>query len=228
MRAVKLSTTLLWLLVAGCPPSSVAPDAARDAAPDLCETDRVCPELAPLGGGRCEGALTCSFPTSCGGVFRDTYACEGGQWSLTQGMCEGAPPVLAELCTMPQTTGLSGAVIEVTPDIAGAAPYVNGQRVTLVVGPQGGAMLAYRVRIGGLEVPPTCIQTRTRLTIEGLTRMADERLRVRCGTTMRVYDIFPMCPSGTRDYDFDFEITVEGVGTQTLRLVTMGTACPRG
>jgi hypothetical protein len=223
----------LVLALSGCPDTNMhsvsdAPNAARDAAPDLCETDRVCPELAPLGGGRCEGALTCQFPTSCGGVLQDSYACQEGRWVQTMSMCIGAPPVLAELCTMPQTTGLAGATFEVTPDLAGAAPYTDGQRVELTIGPQGGAMLPYRVRIGGVDVPPTCIQTRTRLTMEGETRMTDERLRVRCGTTMRVYDILPTCPSGARDFNFDFEITVEGIGTQTLRLVTTGGPCPRG
>lgn len=224
---LKASTLLILGLAIGCPTTSAPPDAALDAAPDICETDRMCPESAPLGGGRCEGALTCQYATSCGTAFRDSYACQEGHWTQTMSMCIGAPPVLAELCTMPQTTGLTGATFEVTPDVAGAAPYANGQRVELTIGPQGGAMLPYRIRIGGVDVPPTCIQTHTRLTMEGASRNADERLRVRCGTTMRVYDIFPRCPGAGRDFEFDFEVTVDGIGTQTLHMVTPGGLCPR-
>jgi hypothetical protein len=223
------SLALLFLLgsVVGCGNTGPGADAGADAPPERCEVDMVCPEEAPLAGGPCMGTLSCPYYRCGGPPFGDTYVCNAGQWMLESSMCLGVPPTLAELCRTPQTTGLEGARFVLTPDAAGATPYTDGQRVELVIGPQGGAMIPYRVRVEGLDATPTCIRATARVTSDGRTADDTKQLRLRCGSTLRVYEILPLCPL-PGDHEITLEVTVEGIGTQTVRLIgTNTTACPR-
>jgi hypothetical protein len=223
-----LSLAPLLLALGGCGPAGPGVDAGADVPPERCDLDTACPEEAPLAGGPCAGALSCEYNMCGGGPFTDTYACEGGQWTFVSSMCLGAPPVLAELCRTPQTTGVEGARIVITPDAAGAPAYTDGQRVELVIGPQGGAMIPYRVRVEGLDATPTCIRATASVTSDGMTAMDTKQLRLRCGSTLRVYEILPLCPA-PGDHELTLEVTVEGIGTESVTLVgTNSMGCPRG
>lgn len=217
--------------LAGCPGNGNTADTGVDVPPERCDVDTTCPEEAPLAGGPCldpSAALSCPYYTCGGPPFGDTYVCRGGQWTLESTMCLGAPPALAELCRTPVTSFDAAARFVLTPDAAGAAPYTNGQHVDLVIGPQGGAMIPYRVRLEGLDETPTCIHATARVTSDGMTAMDDKQLRLRCGSTLRVYEILPLCPL-PGDHPLTLEVTVEGLGTQSVELVaTNAMGCPRG
>ena len=219
---------LIAATLVACGNVGAGTDAGTDAPPERCDIDSVCPEEPPLAGGPCAGALRCDYFTCGGPPFADTYECRDGQWTFVASMCLGAPPVLAELCRTPATSFEAGTRFVITPDAAGADPYVDGQAVDLVIGPQGGAMVPYRVRLEGTDATPTCIHATARVTTEGMSADGDKRLRLRCGSTLRVYEILPLCPlPGERDVTL--EVTVEGLGTQTVRLVASNDMpCPRG
>jgi hypothetical protein len=88
-------------------------------------------------------------------------------------------------------------------------------------------MIPYRVRVEGLDATPTCIRATARVTSDGRTADDTKQLRLRCGSTLRVYEILPLCPL-PGDHEITLEVTVEGIGTQTVRLIgTNTTACPR-
>lgn len=223
-----LSCLVIGGLLAGCPGSGNTADAGLDAPPERCDIDTTCPEEAPLSGGPCAGTLSCDYNTCGGGPFADTYTCASGQWMLSNSMCLGAPPVLAELCRTPTTSWPAGARFVLTPDAAGAAPYTDGQAVDVVIGIQGGAMVPYRVRIEGLDATPTCLHaTATLTTDDGMTATSEKFLRLRCGSTLRIYEILPLCPT-MGEHDTTLEVTVEGLGTQTVHLAaTNAEGCPR-
>ncbi len=215
-------------LLLACCPNGASSDAGLDVPPERCDVDTACPEDAPLAGGPCMGTLSCPYYTCGGPPFADTYVCNAGQWTLESTMCIGAPPALAELCRAPTTSFDTSARFVITPDAAGAAPFADGQHVELVVGPQGGAMIPYRIRIEGLDETPTCIHSSATVTMEGMTAMGEKLLRLRCGSTLRVYEILPICPP-MGDHEVTLEVTVEGLGTQSISLlVTNPSACLRG
>lgn len=220
------SLVLLGATLVSCGNGGSA-DVGTDAPPERCDIDSMCPEEPPLAGGPCSGALSCDYYTCGGPPFADTYACQSGQWTFVSSMCLGNPPVLAELCRTPSTSFDTGARFVITPDAAGAEPYVDGQSVDLVIGPQGGAMVPYRVRLEGMDATPTCIHATARVTTDGMTADGDKRLRLRCGSTLRVYEILPLCPL-PGEHEVTLEVTVEGLGTQTVRLVASNEmGCPR-
>lgn len=233
-RRARITSRLLVLAtlsLVGCLDSTRMADAGFDAPPERCDIDTRCPEEAPLSGGPCEdpaGALRCPYYTCGGPPFGDTYVCRDRQWTIETSMCVGVPPALAELCRAPVTSFDASTRFVITPDAAGAAPYTSGQRVELVVGPQGGAMIPYRVRLEGAEATPTCIRATASVTSDGITAMDEKQLRLRCGSTLRVYEILPLCPL-PGEHPVTLEVTVEGLGTQRLELLaTNAMGCPRG
>jgi hypothetical protein len=61
-----------------------------------------------------------------------------------------------------------------------------------------------------------------------MTAMDEKQLRLRCGSTLRVYEILPLCPL-PGEHPVTLEVTVEGLGTQRLELLaTNAMGCPRG
>lgn len=227
MRTIDALPLVLTLATLGCGNGPGA-DVGTDAPPERCDIDTSCPEEAPLSGGPCAGALSCEYATCGGGPFVDTYACQSEQWMFVSSMCLGAPPVLAELCRTPTTSWDPSARFVITPDAAGAAPYSDGQRIDLVIGPQGGAMIPYRVRLEGLDETPTCLRSTAVVTSDGMTAMDTKQLRLRCGSTLRVYEILPLCPM-PGEHEVTLEVTVEGLGTQSVRLLARNEmGCLRG
>lgn len=215
-------------LVLGCP-GAPGRDAGVDAPPERCEVDTACPDQAPLSGGLCEGALRCRYPhLACGGgPFAETYECREGRWMLAETTCIGAPPTLAESCRTPTIDWPDGARFEITPDLPGAPAFADGEPVEIVIGPQGGAMVPYRIRIEGLETTPTCIRSSARVSLDGMSSTDTKQLRLRCGTTLRVYEILPRCPP-PGEHDVTLEVTVDGLGSRSVRLVGSSTEpCPR-
>lgn len=214
---VAFALTASMAVTASCGHAGGA-DTGIDVPPERCDIDSVCPEEPPLAGGPCAGALRCDYFTCGGPPFADTYECQSGGWVFVASMCIGAPPALAERCRVPDTAFDATARFVITPDAAGAEPYRDGDRVTLVIGPQGGAMIPYRVRIEGVEETPTCVHASARIESDGMTSTSDANLRLRCGSTLRVYEIMPLCPAAG-EHEATLEVTVEGLGTQTVRLL---------
>ena len=192
------------------------------------EPDRVCPTAQPFPGSPCEGTLRCEYT---GGVG----TCVAGEWTW-ETLCDGgtpgggcAPP-LVESCPVPFTGSLPGATVEVGPDAPGAfRPFAPGEHVTAIIGAQGGAMVAYRLRVSAPSGTPTCLATTTRLTYDGMAPdPLTSTVELHCGQTLRIYQILPSCPGLMREYPVTLDIDVTGAGTISTALVLDGGRCPRG
>lgn len=218
-------------LVAGCgdPPAPTSDAGVGDAAIEIClEPDRVCPASEPFPGSPCEGMLHCEYGAGFGN-------CVAGEWTW-ESLCDGggpggggcAPP-LVESCEVPFTGALPGATLLVGPDDPGPfRPFAANEHVEAVHGPQGGSMLAYRLRVTGAGGAPTCVSTATSVVFDGMTPTAsDGTVELHCGQTLRIYEILPARPCESREYPTTLSVEVEGVGTATVPLVIDGSPCPR-
>lgn len=219
---------MLTLAACGSTPAATTDGGVTDAAIEVClEPDRVCPSAEPFPGSPCEGMLRCDYPGGIG-------TCLAGEWTW-ETLCDGVPPgggcapPLVESCPAPFTGTLAGATVEVGPDEPGAfRPFAAGEHVSPVYGSQGGAMVAYRLRVSTPSGTPTCISTTTRLTYDAMppgTLMSPVELH--CGQTLRIYAVLPDRPCETRAYPVTLEVDVAGVGTVTSALVLDGGLCPR-
>ena len=235
MIAPRLLAALVLLVVTalgGCAlsPSTTDAGGVDDAAPEICELDLACAESAPVWGGPCAGALVCAYPASCAAGTEDQYECVGGGWSLTvPAPCRGRTPALTESCLTPFAGTLAGARVVITEDRPGAPPLADGDRVELALGTQGLAMIPYRVRVEGTEAPPTCANVSALVTLEGVSATrATHPARLRCGGSLRIQDILPENPCDPRLYAITLQVTVIGVGEQTVSLMAMGLDCAFG
>lgn len=200
-----------------------------DAAIEVClEPDRVCPATEPFPGSPCEGMLNCDY---AGGIA----TCVAGEWTW-ETLCDGGPigggcaPPLVETCPTPFAGTLAGATIEVGPDEPGAfRPFAPGEHLTATYGAQGGAMLAYRLRVSAPSGTPACVGTTTTLTYDAMPPgSVPSAVELHCGQTLRIYAILPDRPCETREYAVTLEVVVDGVGEAVVPLVIDGGLCPRG
>lgn len=198
-----------------------------DAGASCVEPDRVCPADPPLPGSPCEGMLVCPYAPSA------MATCAGGTWLFDTG-CDGGPPgstcvpPLAEVCRTPFTGTLSGARIEIGPTTGAFRPFMDHEPVTAEFGGQGGAMIAYRMRVDGTEVAPECVSVNATVTFDGMTPVESHRgIRLHCGQSLGMFDVLPGSPCESRIYPVTMSVTVAGVGTTSATLDLMGGPCPR-
>jgi hypothetical protein len=223
----------------GCdadPPAPAATDAGHgdDAGPppvEACdEPDRACPDAAPYGGAACEGDLACSFVhPDAGGTEPDWFfECREGQWVETELRCFGCQPLLAEACPVPFIGTLPDATVALGPVTGEAfAPFAEGARVQPVFGPQGLAMLDFQIHVEA-DAPPTCASVTIGSSLEAMSvDGVPQRLRMRCGNTLRVFTMLPDLPCESRDYAAAIEVDIQGVGSTTASVIVEGGSCPR-
>lgn len=207
------------MLVLGCDGS----EPETDAGPEPVECDEVLTECPmgrdPYPGAACEGDFTCS--TGLGGVPSDVQCIDGEIFWL----CAGCTPPLSERCDDPASLS-SGQTLEIGPSDSGAfAPWSNGDRVRAIVGPQGAAMLQFRVRVAG-EAPPSCVSLDIRADLEGM--MGDtttQTVLLRCGESQGVFAILPGLPCELRDWPAHLSVTAPGADPLELDLVIEGEEC---
>jgi hypothetical protein len=221
---LRLGSLLVVLGLAACGSSPAGGDGGTgDGGLSCLEPDRVCPEEPPLPGSPCEGMLVC--PYSGGGMG----TCAGGVWAFDPG-CDGgggcAPP-LAEICRTPFAGTLSGGSVEIGPPDGPFRPFTDHEVVSATFGGQGGAMIGYRVRVNGVEVP-ACMTVDAVVTYDGMAPVPSHRgIELHCGQTLSVYDILPDRPCEARIYPVTLTVEVVGVGSTTATLDLMGGVCPR-
>ncbi|MCC7381293.1 MAG: hypothetical protein IT384_05660 [Deltaproteobacteria bacterium] len=224
----------LWCLVAACggaQPSSPLPDAGgrQDAAApvdggtsDTCvETVLTsCPTEEPLAGTPCEGTLSCTYPSTM-------FSCEQGL--LTEVSCPACPPPFAERCPNPFSGQLSGATLELGPGSEDTfRRFRISDRVPPIFGPQGFAMLDYRLHIEGSGTLPDCATARTTGRFEGADLGPQEMpVRVHCGSSHQIFVILPSMPCEFRDYPVELAVSVPGVASATASFSIIGGGCPR-
>jgi hypothetical protein len=228
VRSWLLSCCVFFIACGEAPTSHDAGTSGGDAGTSCIEPDRECPLDPPLIGSPCEGTLVCPFD---GG---GTATCAGGEWLFDTG-CDGggeggggcAPP-LAEVCRDPFTGSVSDARVEVGPVEGVFRPFSANETVTAEFGSQGGGMIAYRVRIDGVEVAPECIDLRTTVTLDDSEPLTSHRgITLHCGHSLGVFDILAESPCESRSYPVTLRVEVAGVGSATANLDLMGGACPR-
>jgi hypothetical protein len=217
----------LSMLACGNPPTPTDGGTGGDAGTSCLEPDRVCPADPPLPGSPCEGMLVCPYAPS------GMATCAGGTWLFDSG-CDGGPiggsciPPLAEVCRTPFTGTLTGASIEVGPADGVFRPFADHEPVTADFGGQGGAMVAYRVRVEGTDVAPECVSVSTTVTYDGMAPVASRRgIRLHCGQSLGMLDILSDRPCESRIYPVTMTVEVQGVGSTTATLDLMGGLCPR-
>ena len=190
-------------------------------------TDTACPEAPPHSGQLCEGALSCEYLDE-NQIDLWTYSCVGGHWHgevecRALGGC--AAPPLSETCKPHFEGTVDGASVEVGPQEIGQPfrPFEAGEQVELIWGPQGSPMLEYRLRLNGAN-ELECVALRSSLTLAGETvELANLRVRVRCGETLRVFAIVPFDVGCVEEmFDLDLNLSLDGVGTTSARLKFMG------
>ena len=181
--------------------------------------DTACPETAPIGGAPCEGMLHCEYTE---GSFAD---CTDGAWTTVS--CPGCAPPLAEGCRPPFDGTLSGASVVVGPADGAFRAFMEGERIRPSFGGQGGAMIAYRVRVEGAD-SPTCVAITATVTLDGASSApATFPLKLHCGESLGAFSIFAESPCEFRDYAVTLAIEVAGVGSTSTSLVLEGGMCPR-
>lgn len=105
-------------------------------------------------------------------------------------------------------------------------PIVDGDKVTMTWGPQGGIMLAFRLRVVG-DAPPECLQQSTRVTYMRSGMPVEDTLDLplrtydygaRTRTTKQAFVIFRESPSSS---ETEAIVRVEAGGQTTERRVTL-------
>lgn len=227
------------VLTAGCGgDDSPDPDAgpgvdasAGDAGPDplgCVEPDRSCPEDQPVPSAPCEGALECEYEDP-NGVDTWIYECEGGVWIADLNGCQldGCPvPPLGELCLEPFQGTLDGATVDLGPADATRpfAPFEDGEEVRLIVGAQGGSMIAFRLRVQGAQAPE-CVGATLAITADSAA--ADPqlmRVALHCGLSLPLFAVLPgeYCEPATVPVDVEVELDGVGAGHATVQFTTEG------
>lgn len=200
--------------------ASAPRDAGIDAPEDPCLTpDRACPAYVPPPGVACEGELTCSY---------ESYeaSCAGGQWTLTQ-LCDGCPWPIVERCDAPFAGTLAGATITLGPP-GEARAFTDGERVDAVWGPQGSPMVAYSLRIEGVDAPPSCVSYEGQITYEDASfPLGPRNVLLHCGASRTIYTELLRWPCEPADVPVAITLRVSGVeGEASMRVMIRGDSCP--
>lgn len=181
--------------------------------------DTTCPDTAPIDGAPCAGDLMCDFTEGTSAM------CVDGAWQTFD--CPGCAPPLAESCRDPSTAALAGATVEIGPTDGAFRPFTDGERIRPSFGGQGGAMVAYRVRVNHADAP-VCSTVTATVTLDAMSSApARFPLKLHCGESLGVFTIFPDSPCEFRDYDVSLTVEVEGAGSTSATLVLEGGMCPR-
>lgn len=202
------------------------------------QADVACPAKPPYPGSSCDLAETCQYPVG-DGMNTWTYACDAGRWS-GQATCEGAIgggcpiPPLAEVCDAPFAGKVSGAKIELglADPSQPFAPVAEGTELPLTWGGQGSPMVAYRVRVSGVDA--SCVRLDTTLSAAGKPGApTPNAIALHCGESLGVYSIFPMdsvsCDQPMNQYvDLEIKLDIQGVGsvTKVVKVANPGCALP--
>ena len=192
-------------------------------APDLS-----CPADMPFAGAPCEGNLVCHYPDD---VEPWLWRCVASRWEgeadctmLVGGACGVPEP--AEVCAAP-FGGELAATVAIGPSDPGQPfrPFENGEAAEVEIGPQGGAMIFYRVEVDGQDIPG-CISLRTTVTPAGMAPSSVDRpVRLRCGESLSMYVVLPEggCES-SEPVETTVQIEVEGIGSAEVMLLVPGEA----
>jgi hypothetical protein len=241
MHRVKI-LVLFFLPLSGCgdddgttPGTDSGPRPGEDAGTEACTIpDTTCPADQPFAGSACDLDESCNYtdPVMMGGTpVIWTYTCVDSQWMGTSdcmpapgGSCPVGP--LAEGCRMPFTGMLTGATIELGPPGAGPfRPFMPDEMIELVVGGQGSAMIALRIRVDGEELP-RCVTVASEMEIDGgAPQGAGMRPMVlHCGESLPFFLIVPeVCMPGM--HQNVLRVTIPGIGTGTATVRHGGTPC---
>ncbi|MBI2898086.1 MAG: hypothetical protein HYY06_31325 [Deltaproteobacteria bacterium] len=208
-------------------------DGGWGSAEGCAEPDRYCPQEHPQPGGPCEGSLECRYT----GEEPDTswtYRCVEDAWEPTyECPTDGcwAPPPLAEFCLDPFDGEIEGGTLEIGPESVTEPfrPFSEEEAVELVVGPQGSAMIPYRVHIGGAGSLECVALSSTLSVADRRGDTATNRLRMHCGVSLTVFGVFPfdqmLCDEGepivTR-----LHVTAEGIGETEATVRFDAPGCP--
>lgn len=187
-----------------------------------------CPPDPPMAGSACEGTFSCPY-TYPGVTGIDwTFTCVVGAFEENLA-CGGCPPIPSESCRDPFAGSLAGGSVEVGPVGAGPfRPFVPGERIAPEFGGQGATMLFFRIRVNG-EEPPACVSLHATVSLDGTASAATTLpVKLRCGESLRVFQIYPDNPCEERDYPVHLDAEVDGVGSTSLDLVLEGGGCPLG
>jgi hypothetical protein len=189
--------------------------------------DVTCPDDRPFAGSPCEGDLVCEYVED-GGKTVWTTTCIDGKWDL-YASCEVLPegcqliPPPAEACDEPFQGSLD-ATVEVGPASEETfRSFTDGEPIEIVWGAQGSAMMFYRIKLTGPELP-TCIGTTVSFDSPAFVEAIPGHGTVvlRCGQSLSMFTIIPYgeCVMGEEHFDATFRLAVDGVGevAQPLRI----------
>lgn len=243
-RATVLATALAIAAASGCgtAPSDAASAGAGSSGSgeggrggetvietDCDAGDEVCPETRPFEGAPCEGELECEYIEDAGQTTW-VITCVDGAWSswasceLLPTGCQQIPPP-AEACE-PPFEGVLEAKAEVGPASEETfRPFEDGELIEIVWGAQGSAMLFYRLKLDGPELP-TCVALTVSFESAAFVEAipGHETVVLRCGQSLSIYTIIPYgeCAGDDPSFDATFRVLVHGIGevVQPVRIPT--------
>lgn len=194
------------------------PDAPEPVGAECIVADTGCPAEPPADGSPCRGPLECPY----GEEGYETYTC--GASDRWEPQLEGAPP-LGELCLDPFDGTLDGARVVLGPVGAGAlTPFEDCAPLELVIGPQGGAMIPFRLQVDGVEDVPACLLVETRMSSGDATFDASgARVATHCGQSYLIYAVVPwdlqhyLCDAPD-EVVLQLEVVVQGIGSAKARV----------
>jgi len=201
------------------------------------QPDISCPAKAPYPGSACAVVSTCQYPVG-DGANTWTYSCDAGRWrgeATCQGPIGGGCPIppLAEACDAPFKGSAKGSI-----ELGGAdpekpfEPLAEGAELPLTWGGQGSPMVAYRLRVTGVDA--SCVRIDTTLSAAGKPGApTPNAIVLHCGESLSVYSVFPMdsvsCEQPMNEYvDLEVAVDVQGVGAvkRKFKVANPGCALP--
>lgn len=187
-----------------------------DPVADVCFDggDATCPPDPPVEGRSCQGDLECEYEDW------GELVCRNGRW---EDLYSDGPPPLAEMCLDPFDGEVEGSDVILGPPAGEFRPFTDCERVELTWGPQGGAMVPFRIRVDAGE-PPDCVAIRTRMSVgEAAFDASEARAALHCGQSMLVYAVVPwdlqhaLCPAAD-EVVLRLDADVLGIGTGVARV----------
>lgn len=229
MSSSRIVASALTLLLLGCGdddrPSTTDGGHGSDATAACSIVDRTCPEEIPAQAAPCETGLTCDYTVGGEGGDQWRYDCTDGLWVATNVFCSHdgiCVPPLHQECDAPFTGTLAGVTVGVGPWAGRFRAFDTAEAVPLVWGPQGGAMIPFRVQLAG-DGAPSCVRAMVSSTIDG-TAGPEVPLPVAmtCGLSQPILFVVPIDCGGTPEHTVDLTVRIDGIGEATASITTTG------
>jgi len=232
MASLRTLALLASIVAFGCGDDDRGGVGGTDAGPGIdsgtaeCTTvDTTCPDEPPAQAAPCEDGLSCEYTVGGEGGDQWRYDCPDGLWIAANLFCSHdgicVPPLL-QRCRDPFSGTIGGVTVTLAPWTGPVRPFDAGEVVPLVWGPQGGAMIPFRIELAG-DGAPACVSATVDVTVDGTPGpSATLPVALRCGLSQPVLLLLPVDCGGAPEHTLDLRAVIEGIGEATANVTLTG------